>query len=125
MQDVAIAELLAGLGLRGADAALARAVLEDAGVTNPRKSRIAESKVAAATAVIDARIARLCRRCAESPSDARVVAAVDAAFCARCGGSANVRALDELAEAARRAGAMRLVVVGGSPDVRRELGRLS
>jgi len=42
----------------------------------------------------------------------------------RCGGSRNERALAELVEACEAAGIRRLVVVGGSPEVRRELGAL-
>ena len=48
-----------------------------------------------------------------------------AAVCTRCGGSRTDRALTELAEACEAAGLRRLVVVGGSPDVRRELASLS
>ena len=42
--------------------------------------------------------------------------------CTRCGGSRNSRALIELVEACSSAGIARIVVVGGSPDIRRELG---
>lgn len=123
--EIAIEELLRSLGLEGESAALARGVLEHAGLTNPRKQRMAAAKAAAAQAAIDAEIARLCRRCAaDAGAETRLVAVVPAPACARCGGSANLRALDDLAEAARAAGIRRLVVVGGSPDVRRELGRL-
>lgn len=122
---MAIADLLASLGLVGDDAGMARVVLEQAGLTNPRKSRISTGKEAAVREAIDAEIARLCRRCAgTSDGEPRLVVIVSPESCARCAGSANARALDELAAAAAAAGVTRLVVVGGSPDVRRELSRL-
>ena len=125
MADVAIAELLATLGLTGDDAEMARAVVEAAGLTNPRKSRISREKAVAVRDAIDAEIARLCRRCAEAAKgEPRLVVVVSPEQCARCAGSANTRALDELAAAAASAGVTRLVVVGGSPDIRRELARL-
>ena len=86
---------------------------------------MAAAKAPAARVAIDAEVARLCRRCAtDTAAEPRVIAVVPAAACARCSGSANTRALDELATAARAAGVRRLVVVGGSPDVRREFARL-
>ncbi len=125
MKDVAIDDFLRELGLVGEAAALGRAVLERASLTNPRKRRLAVAKLSEARVAIDGRLARLCRRCAtDAVGEERTVVLVPAGACARCGGSANDRALDELAEAARAAGAQRLVVVGGSPDVRRELRRL-
>ena len=50
------------------------------------------------------------------------MATTPASACTCCGGSRNNRALTELVEACAAAGLRRLVVVGGSPDVRRELG---
>jgi len=123
--DVAIDELLAGLGLEGEGARLGRAALERARLTNPRKRRISDAKLDAARAAVDAEIARLCRRCAEGPArESRPVFVVPAQACARCGGSANARAVDDLAAAAAAAGVRRIVLVGGSPDVRRELAQL-
>ena len=125
MADVAIADLLASLGLAGEDAEMGRSVLEAAGLTNPRKSRISADKEPAAREAIDAEIARLCRRCDEATSaEPRLVVLVPPEACARCAGSANARALGDLASAAAAAGVTRLVVVGGSPDIRLELARL-
>jgi len=85
--DVAIDELLAGLGLEGEGARLGRAALERARLTNPRKRRISDAKLDAARAAVDAEIARLCRRCAEGPArESRPVFVVPAQACARCGG---------------------------------------
>ena len=126
MADLEITDLLASFGLEGDHAGSGRAVLEQAGgLTNPRKARISADKVAAAKAAIDASFARLCGRCADLRArDSRVLVTVDATLCASCGGSANRRALDELVAVCRSAGLGRIVVVGGSPDVRRELATL-
>lgn len=125
MTDTAISDFLDGLGLSGADAARARAVLEAEGITNPRKARIATEKLSRAQAAIDAKLARFCPSCAtRTDAGGREVVTVPASACARCGGSRNERALAELAEACEAAGLRRLVVVGGSPDVRRELEAL-
>jgi hypothetical protein len=125
MSDVAIADLLASLGLEGAAAARGRAALEEAGLTNPRKTRMAAGKVERAKAAVDERLARLCASCAERvDACGREVVRVAPAFCANCGGSRNARGLTELRAACERAGIRRVVVVGGSPDVRRELAAL-
>lgn len=122
MTDVAIDELLASLGLEGDAAALGRAALEDAGLTNPRKQRIAAAKVDRARAAVDARLARLCEACAEqAPRDGRRVVRVPPALCPRCGGSNNRRALRDLVDACARAGVRRLCIVGGSPALRKQL----
>ena len=121
MADQPISEFLAALGLSGADADRARAVLEADGITNPRKTRLSAGKLEAARASIDARFARFCAACAErTNAGGRELVLVPAATCARCGGSRNDRALTEMVEACATAGLRRIVVVGGSPDVRRE-----
>lgn len=126
MSDVAIPDFLASLGLDDADAARARAALEADGITNPRKTRLSTAKLDRARAAIDARLARVCSSCApQADPGGREVAIVPAAACTRCGGSRNDRALAELADACAAGGLRRLVVVGGSPDTRRELGTLS
>ena len=123
MADVPIPDFLAELGLTGAAAERARAVLEAEGITNPRKSRLSPAKLDAARAAIDARFARFCAPCAaRTDAGGREVVIVAAASCSRCGGSRNDRALTEMVEACAAAGVRRLVVVGGSPDVRREFG---
>lgn len=125
MDDVAIDELLAGLGLEGGAAERARAVLVEAGLTNARKQRISVAKVGRAKAAVNARLARLCAACAaRTDAGPREVVVVAPGACARCGGSDNARALAELADAFRTAGLRRLVVVGGSPSFRAELAGL-
>lgn len=123
--DVAIPEFLASLGLSGPGAERARALLEAEGITNPRKRRISVAKLERARAAIDARFARFCASCAlRTDAGGRALVAVAPAACTRCGGSRNERALTELAEACRAAGIARIAVVGGSPDIRRELGSI-
>jgi hypothetical protein len=126
MTDVLIDDFLASLGLAGADAERARALLESERITNPRKTRLSAAKLERATAAIDARFARFCAPCAaRTDAGGREVVTVPASACTRCGGSRNDRALTEMVEALHAAGLRRLVVVGGSPDVRRELGALA
>lgn len=123
--DVAFAHFFGSLGLSGGDAERARAILEGEGITNPRKTRLSTAKLDRARAAIDARLARFCATCAaRTDAGGREVVTVAPAACSRCGGSRNDRALGEVAEACELAGLRRLVVVGGSPDVRRELNSL-
>lgn len=125
MTDIAIADLLGSLGLLGADAKRGRAILEGDGITNPRKARISIVKLERARAAIDGRLARFCASCAaRTDADGREVVIVAPSACVRCGGSRNNRALTELVEACASAGISRIVVVGGSPDIRRELRSL-
>jgi len=122
MTDVAIADLLEGLGLTGEDAVVGRRILEEAGVTNPRKQRIAVAKAGAAQAALDARLTRVCHACrVRAVCDGRTVVQVPSEACTVCGGSSNRRAVDEMVEACARSGVRRLLVVGGSPKMRREL----
>ncbi|MGI9110785.1 MAG: hypothetical protein ACR2GT_01045 [Gaiellaceae bacterium] len=125
MSDIAITDFLASLGLTGVDEARGRAILEAEGITNPRKSRLSEAKLERARAAIDSGLARFCASCAaRTDAGGRVVVTVAASACTRCGGSRNERALAELVEACEAGRLQRLVVVGGSPEVRRELGAL-
>ena len=125
MTDVAINEFLASLGLSGADAASARSILEQAAITNPRKTRLAVAKTDRARAAIAARLARLCHACEGRVAlVGRELVRVRPEACANCAGSRTARALDELHGACTAAAVRRLVVVGGSPATRRELGAL-
>jgi hypothetical protein len=125
VSDVAIDDFLASLGLAGEDAARGRAVLEAASITNPRKTRISTEKLERAKAAITGELARFCRDCStRADAGGRGIVVVAAASCERCGGSRNERALAEAAGACTSGGIRRLVVVGGSPDTRRELSLL-
>ncbi|HET8569604.1 MAG TPA: hypothetical protein VFM93_11545 [Candidatus Limnocylindria bacterium] len=128
MADVEIDAFLAERGFRTPEARrAARAVLEAAGLTNPRKSRLSDGKLGPAREALARELVRACGEtvCAEAAArreGARAVTA-DPEDCEICGGSANARAAVRFSAACagRRP---RLVVVGGSPDVRRELARL-
>lgn len=133
--DTPITKMLADLGVAAADeVAVARAALESAGLTNPRKTNISVAKREAVTAEIDKIFRRLCARCAadvETERDARGTAADDRPVlrvaqpgCTRCGGSNNQRAVDEMLAACARGGVSKIVFVGGSPSVRAELNDL-
>lgn len=130
--DIPITKMLAELGVVAADeVATARAALEAAGLTNPRKTNISVEKRAAVTAEIDRIFRRLCVRCAAdveaggdapgSAPDAHPILRVAQPQCTRCGGSNNQRAVDEMLAACARANVRNIVFVGGSPSVRQEL----
>lgn len=126
MTDVSINDMLTSLGLTGREAERARAVLEREGITNPRKVRLSVLKIERARAAIDCVFARLCHDCeARVLIDGRQLVRVRPDVCARCGGSRNDRALDELRQACDAAMVRQLVVVGGSPNTRRELAALT
>ena len=125
MTDIAITELLASLGLTGEVATRARGILEDAGVTNARKQRISLAKTELVEATLDEHLRRVCHSCrTRTVEDGREVVQVPPAACPVCRGSANSRAVREMVEACRRSNVLRLVVVGGSPTMRRELDEL-
>lgn len=124
--DIPIDELLADLGLTGVAAGEARRALEDEGLTNPRKQRIALGKKPRVREVVDGRWQRLCHNCrARAAGDARPVVIVPQATCSLCAGSNNARAVETMTEACRRAGITKLLIVGGSPTFRRELADLA
>jgi hypothetical protein len=123
--DLAIDDLLDELGLSGDDAATARRILEQEGLTNPRKRRISLTKVGAAESLLDARLQRVCHSCrGRARADGRTVVEVPRAACPVCAGSSNRRAVDELVEACRRAHVGRLLAIGGSPNMRRSFAEL-
>jgi hypothetical protein len=113
-------KLLAELGY-GHPEALARAleVLYASGLTNPRKTGIAASKEARVRKVLEDTLIRRCARCAaDGRSEGRIPVPVeDPQSCESCGGSANRAALVRAADACRRRGIARVLVVGGAPGV--------
>jgi hypothetical protein len=127
-KDLPIAKLLAELGYRtDAAQAAARAALEQADITRAGKERIAVYKRGDAEAVLQARVALLCPACVEAGLGADVPDPVIAGTgdrCRVCEGSANRRGAIAFAGACTRAGLRRVIVVGGSPDIRRELPQL-
>ncbi len=128
MGDRDIAELLAELGF--ADTAAmqaARGALEQAGLTSSRKTRVSEEKIPRIAALLDQTFARCCPSpacrgaLARLKPAAQLLAVADPRNCEHCGGSDNLKAVRLLAEACRRRGISRIVVVGGSPSVREEI----
>ncbi len=125
--DIEKDRLFRELGYAG-DPSPYETALAEAGLSNPRKSRIASSKRQQVRALFESRFFRVCSR-GDCRAEARgraagrsVVEAASAADCAVCGGSVNRRSVDELVGAAERAGVTRLCIVGGSPATRLELG---
>ncbi|MBI5949359.1 MAG: hypothetical protein HY875_14570 [Chloroflexi bacterium] len=110
-------------------AAAARSVLEDAGLTNPRKRAMVASKVEPARALLAARLQRVCgagrcRETARQSAAGRSQVEVPPASCEICGGSNNAAAAREMAAACVRAGVTRLLIVGGTRVLHAELKSL-
>lgn len=123
---IPIDDLLDRLGYRTADARhAARAAIEAAGLTNPRKQRIASSKLAAVRDVLAAQFVIVCARAtcrARVTSEPRtIVDAAQPADCSICGGQQNRAAIDQAIGALAARGFRRVVVVGGSPGTHDEL----
>jgi len=122
--DIAIDALLSELGY-GAPSArhAARAVLEAAGLTNPRKHRIHASKRELATRALDEALVGVCGATCRTLTrdDARPAVMVDARACAICGGRSVAQSLRRLVDVAQGAGVARLLVVGGGPGTQEEL----
>ena len=121
-KDLPIAKLLRECGY-ASDAAQAagRQALEDAGVTRAGKERIAEWKRADAEAALRARVTLLCDACREAGLGSEGITAGAGDRCVVCEGSANRRGALIFARACDRARFHRVIFVGGSPDIRREL----
>lgn len=117
--EVAIATFLAGEGYTGAWAQhQARAVLEAAGLTRPGKVSMVTSKVPAAREQLVRWLIRTCEsdECqawAAEIAEGRLVTSGTGMTCEVCGGSNNRRAVIAMVRACRRAGMMRLLIVGG------------
>ena len=101
-------------------------VLVKAKLTTPKKTGIAAEKRSRCRDVLSRHLVLLCRRCRSvHGQDARkVVPAAKAADCERCHDQPNRLAVKSVAALLRRSGVSRVVVVGGSPRLRRELDSL-
>lgn len=102
----------------------ARAVLDEAKLTNPKKSRVSAAKADALKAALAAQFAVLCQspECARQAARGReVVLANPTTTCEACHGSSNRRAFTRLEALLTKKKLRRLVIVGGSPSVREEL----
>ena len=129
-RDRDIATVLARLGYSGAARERARAALEAAGLTNPRKSRISEAKLDRVRFALAERFALVCddpacrAELASERPRAELVPVRQRTHCDSCAGSDNARASRGFVATCRASGVRRLVVVGGSPGLREELASL-
>lgn len=123
-EPVVIADWLASIGFESDDArAHARATLEQAGLTNPRKRGMAQEKLTRARTLLDRQLRLLCASCAKNMTrpDKRTVVVTSQPYCTTCAGSNNRRAAEAMIAAFRRTGVGRLLVVGGTSAIHREL----
>ena len=127
MADTAIADFLRAEGfVSPASAPAARAVLEEAGLTRPGKTRMADEKLDRARDALTLAVVRHCGdpACvAAAAEDGRQSVESDKPHCAICSGSNNTRALRRMASACSTAGVRRLLVVGGRPPMWSEMDR--
>jgi hypothetical protein len=121
MGDMAIADLLRNEGfVAPASQAVARGILEGAGLTRTGKERMADEKLDRAR---DALGRELVRHCSDSACigsvavDGRQPVETDRAHCSICSGSNNTRALRRMAASCATAGVRRLLIVGGRPPL--------
>ncbi|MGE5595151.1 MAG: hypothetical protein ACM3S1_03840, partial [Hyphomicrobiales bacterium] len=124
---VTIDDFLASEGFLPEARAAARAVLEEGGITNPRKKNLSREKLARASALLAERVVRVCSdecRAVAGTRDGMPVLASDAAHCDICAGSGDRRAAGVMAEACERAGLRRLLILGGTATKHRELSSL-
>lgn len=123
--DLPIAKLLRECGY-ASDAAqtAARAAIEAAGLTRPGKARIAAAKRPDVEAALRARVTLLCDACRAAglgDGHPEAIAAGAGDRCAVCQGSSNRRSALLFIRACERAGLRRVIFIGGSPDIHREL----
>ena len=122
-QEIVIEEFLREMGFdTPAAAGRAREVLEAAGLTRAGKRGMAGSKGARAARALRDALIRVCgERCLgidrRGPARAREAVVVTKASCEVCGGSNNVQGALAAAEALKRRGISRVLIVGGSPGV--------
>jgi hypothetical protein len=124
--DIAKADLFRELGYGGDAEAYERALREE-GLSRPEKPRISTAKADRVAECLRRRFLRVChhgdcRR--DAPGRAQGRAIVEASMrshCEVCAGSVNHREIGTMIEACRRAGLRRLVIVGGSPALHKDL----
>lgn len=127
MQDVSLMELLSRHVFKGENADIALILLQKRGLTRPGKRRIAACKTTRVSKALSAAFIRTCGKDAcirGSTGGLRKQVRTDARFCDICGGQDNRRAVNEMLYAMRSKGMRKLLVVGGSPNSRKELERL-
>lgn len=125
---VSIAALLGECGLDTPAARDAgRAILEDAGLTSPKKLNMALEKRDAALALLRERLRPVCAECSRQTAlavaDGRQQVEVAGPSCEVCGGRTVARAILLSTQALGKKGLRKLLVVGGSPPIHDELRR--
>jgi len=122
--DIAIDELLGELGYVAPPSRdAARAVLEAAGLTNPRKRRIHAAKRERVMQALEKALVGVCSETCRTLTrdDPRPAVVVQARTCVICGGRSVAQSLRRLADVARGAGVARLLVIGGGPGTQEAL----
>lgn len=121
MDVISKKELLLNLGY-GGDPDAVEPLLEEAGLSKPKKTNIAATKADAVAELLTQHFILVCgrgdcQRVAPQRAGGRKVApAATNADCDICGGSVNKMAIEELVAACQARGWGRIVVVGGSPN---------
>lgn len=128
MQDVDIEAFLREEGFDTAGASeRARRLLEQEGLTNPRKRRVARGKLPQLRRLLAERLVRVCgsaeclRAMGERAAEGAEVVIVTAPSCQFCAGSNNRRALLALGHCLSEHRVDRVLVVGGTPTQHAEL----
>ena len=114
--NLALADLLDSAGFpAGEPASRARLLLEEAGLTNARKKRIALDKEPRARQLLAERLAPLCSHpiCAQQ-TNGREIVLVHKTSCEACGGSSQRRMAREAGLALRAAGLRHILILGGT-----------
>ena len=125
--DTPIDDFLRGHGYNTPEARQrARAALEAAELTNPRKKNIAAYKLNDAERALAAALVRVCgdacvRLARSMRTERREPVIVTGATCEVCGGSNNRRASITCAALLKRKKVKRVLVVGGTPNQHQEL----
>lgn len=114
--DVVIEAFLRELGFGSHEAiAVARGVLEQGGLTRAGKQRMAETKLDGARELLETMLTRACNGCLDlAAGDEREVVEVPHPDCPICGGSDNRRAVSGFVTACRERGVSKVLVVGGT-----------
>lgn len=126
MTDMPIEQMLADIGFEEpASQAVARDILYAAGLTRPGKQRIATDKRERIIAALAEAVVGVCldSACQAIAGDGPLLTVAPAA-CSVCGGGDNRRAAAVLVDRCAAAGLRRVLIIGGTPVLHRELDTL-
>ncbi|MCR4316445.1 MAG: hypothetical protein NUW37_08870 [Planctomycetes bacterium] len=100
----------------------AKAVLVEAGKVRAERSSMSEDKKPGCAEILAEKIVRLCRACERDEDDPREkVVVTNKSGCEYCDGSTNKKALDDAGAVMLKNNVKKVVVVGGSPGIHRNL----